>query len=93
MYTQFTWDEVKRAINLRMHGIDFVDTQQVFAGLTYTYEDSRFDYGESRFVTLGLPNHTVVTVVHTESDNVIRVISVRKATKHEQTIYFRQIAD
>ena len=93
MYTQFTWDEVKRAINLRMHGIDFVDTHQVFAGLTYTYEDSRFIYGESRFVTLGLLNQTVVTVVHTERENVIRVISARKATKHEQTIYFRQIAD
>ncbi len=93
MYTQFSWDEAKRETNLRVHGIDFVDAHQVFAGLTFTFEDSRFNYGESRYVTLGLLKQSVVTVVHTEHHNVIRIISVRNATKHEQTIYFRQIAN
>ena len=93
MYTHFTWDESKRATNIRVHGIDFVDMHHVFAGLTFTFEDSRFNYRESRFVTLGLLKQTVVSVVHTEAQNVIRIISARKATKHEQTIFFRQIAN
>jgi uncharacterized DUF497 family protein len=49
----FTWSERKRAINLREHGLDFVDAPRVFEGPTFTYEDDRFDYGEPRFVTLG----------------------------------------
>ncbi len=93
MYIQFKWDETKRETNLRVHGIDSVDTHQVFDGLTFTFEDSRFNYGESRYVTLGLLKQFVVTVIHTEHHNVIRIISVRRATKHEQTIYFRQISN
>ncbi len=50
---QFTWDERKRSTNLRDHGLDFVDAARVFEGVTITYEDDRFDYGEQRFVTLG----------------------------------------
>jgi uncharacterized protein (DUF4415 family) len=50
---QFTWSERKRAINLREHGLDFVDAVRVFEGLTFTYEDDRLAYGEQRFVTLG----------------------------------------
>jgi uncharacterized DUF497 family protein len=51
---KFTWDEKKRITNLRHHGFDFVDAPSVFDGLTFTYEDDRFDYGEQRFVTLGM---------------------------------------
>jgi uncharacterized DUF497 family protein len=54
MYIQFTWNEAKRISNLRDHGIDFLDAERVFKGLTYTYEDDRLPYGEQRFVTLGL---------------------------------------
>ena len=45
-----------------------------------TVEDDRFDYGEERFVTFGLLQGHVVAVVHTESENYIRIISARKAT-------------
>lgn len=51
---RFTWDEAKRRLNLRNHEIDFVDAEQVFAGLTSTFEDDRFSYDERRFVALGL---------------------------------------
>ena len=51
---RFVWDEVKRLSNLRDHEIDFVDAEQVFTGLTSTFEDDRFSYDERRFVTLGL---------------------------------------
>jgi uncharacterized protein len=90
---RFEWDEAKRRINIRKHSIDFIDVPSVFRGVTVTIEDTRFDYGETRFVTLGLLKGRVVVVVHTEQDDVIRIISVRKATKNEETNYFKQIAD
>ena len=52
-----------------------------------TFEDRRFDYGEERFVTLGPLGDRLVVVVTTETKNHIRIISMRKADRHEQTIY------
>ena len=90
---RFTWSERKRAINLKDHGLDFIDAPRVFEGTTYTFEDARFDYGEQRFETLGLLAGVPVSIVHTESEDEIRVISFRKATKREATIYFNQVQD
>ncbi len=90
---RFTWSERKRAINLKDHGLDFVDAPRVFEGMTYTFEDVRFDYGEQRFETLGLLAGFPVSIVHTESEDEIRVISFRKATKREANIYFQQVQD
>lgn len=50
---EFTWSETKRISNIKDHGLDFLDAEHVFAGVTYTFEDDRFSYGEQRFVTLG----------------------------------------
>jgi uncharacterized DUF497 family protein len=44
---QFTWSERKRAVNLKDHGLDFVDAPAVFEGITFTYEDTRFAHGDS----------------------------------------------
>ncbi len=90
---KFTWSERKRSINLREHGLDFVDAPSVFDGLTFTFEDDRLAYGEQRFVTLGLLAGVLVSVVHTESEDEIRVISFRKGTKREAQLYFREIQD
>jgi uncharacterized DUF497 family protein len=90
---EFTWSQAKRATNLKGHGLDFVDAARVFEGATYTFEDDRFSYGEQRFVTLGLLAGIPVSVVHTESEHEIRVISFRKATKREAQIYFDAIQD
>jgi hypothetical protein len=88
---RFTWSERKRAINLREHGLDFVDAPRVFEGLTFTYEDDRFAYGEQRFITLGLLAGIPVSVAHTESDDEIRVISFRKATGREEKRFFNEV--
>jgi uncharacterized DUF497 family protein len=88
-----TWDERKRRLNLKKHGLDFGDAEEVFNDVTYTYEDDRFHYGEERFVTLGFLRGTVVSLVHTEEDDHIHVISMRKATRREQEIYFQSIGD
>ncbi len=90
---EFEWDEAKRNSNLRSHGIDFVGIEKVFGGETVTILDDRFDYGEERFVTFGLLHGRVVAIAHTEADEVIRIISVRKATKNEESSYFKEIAD
>jgi uncharacterized DUF497 family protein len=88
---RFTWSDAKRKLNLEQHGFDFVDAPRVFDGPTYTYEDDRFDYSEQRFVTLGILDEFVVSIVHTETSRVIRIISLRKATKYEQAIFFKNI--
>ena len=59
--------------------------------MTFTAEDTREDYGEQRFLTLGLLEDQVVSVTHTEQGEEIRIISIRKATKHEARFYFSQI--
>ena len=88
---RFTWSERKRAINLREHGVDFMDAPRVFEGLTFTYEDDRFAYGEQRFITLGLLAGVPVSVAHTESDDEIRIISFRKATGREEKRFFNEV--
>ena len=90
---KFEWDEAKRQANLAKHGIDFADVEPLFDEPTVTTLDERFDYGEERFVTFGLLNGMVLTVVHTETDTVIRLISARKAAKNEEKNYFEEIAD
>lgn len=87
----FEWDEAKRIANLRKHGIDFLDVAIVFDGDTLIAEDDRYDYGEQRFVTFGLLRGLVVAVVHTDRQDSIRIISVRKATKYEQKVYFEEV--
>jgi uncharacterized protein len=70
-----------------------VDAPKIFEGLTFTAEDARGPYGEYRFLTLGLLEDQVVSVAHTERGDEIRIISIRKATKHEARFYFSQITN
>ncbi|MEP7037097.1 MAG: BrnT family toxin [Acidobacteriota bacterium] len=58
-----------------------------------TILDDRFDYGEIRFVTFGLLKNVLVSIIHTEDDETIRIISVRKAEKDEEIEYYKQIAN
>ena len=78
----------KRKLNLKDHGLDFVDAARVFEGPTFTFEDDRFDYEETRLVTLGFLGDITVSIVHTETTSCIHVISFRKATKNEEIILF-----
>ena len=90
---KFEWDEQKRLVNLERHGIDFVDVSKLFDNWRHTIDDNRFDYGEIRFFTLGLLDGRILAVSHTETDDLIRIISVRKANKNEQAKYFREITN
>jgi uncharacterized protein len=88
---RFTWDERKRRVNLKAHGIDFLDAPRVFEGPTFTFEDDRFAYGEQRFVTLGFLGGVAVSIIHTETPERIHVISFRRATRNEEAILFKSL--
>jgi uncharacterized protein len=88
---RFEWDERKRQSNLEKHRVDFADLEVVFAGETLTVLDDRFEYAEHRFITLGLLRGIILTIAHTETDEVIRIISARRATRYEQETYFKKI--
>ncbi len=83
----FTWHEPKRLANLKKHGVDFVFAERVFEGPTFTFEDTREDYRERRWVTLGLSEMKVMVIVHTETADEIHVISMREADNDEQLLF------
>lgn len=88
---RYTWHEPKRQSTLARRGLDFALAEQVFAGPTFTFEDDRRDYGEERWVTLGMLRGKVVVIVHTETEDEIHVISMREAERDEQRIFFANL--
>lgn len=85
---KFEWDERKNEINVSKHGFDFADADQIF-NLPMVFElDERDDYGEDRWVGIGILDGRVVVVVYTEpNEEMIRIISLRKALSHERKRY------
>ena len=79
----FTWRESKRKGNLKKHGFDFADAEQVFNGPTFTVEDARDYESEQRFNSTGFLGTTIVTISHTETEDEIHIISMRKAEPNE----------
>lgn len=82
------WDESKRRRNIELHGLDFEGADAIWDNFTITREDIRADYGEKRMVTFGILNGEVVVLVHTDRDDDMHVISLRKAEKYEARYYF-----
>ena len=71
--------------------MDFSDAERVFAGPTFTFEDDREHYGEQCWATVGLLGMRVIVIVHTETENEIRVISMREADNDEQLLFFTNL--
>jgi len=86
----YEWDEAKNRSNLVKHGLDFADAEQVLTGPCVAFVDSRFDYGEERLITLGLLAGRVVIVAHAPRGDTTRIISMRKANRREQKIYYQK---
>lgn len=86
---RYTWDDAKRQSNLVKHGLDFADAEKVFAQPVVLFEDARTEYGEQRMIGIGLLDFLVVPIVHIESDEEIRIISMRKADSDETDLYFK----
>lgn len=86
---RYSFDPAKRKPNLARHGFDLADARQIVeSNSTVPFEDNRFTYPEPRFITYGLLGDQVVVVVTTETNEEIRVSSMRKADKYEQKTYF-----
>ena len=85
---RFEWDEEKNAANIRRRRIDFADVSPVFNGPMLVELDEREDYGEDRWIGIGILRNIVVVVVFTEpQQDTIRIISARKANKYERKRY------
>ena len=87
---EFEWDAAKAENNLAKHEVSFIAATYVFDDI-FALEQLDFDSqpGEIRYVITGMVNEVVLTVVYTERGERIRIISARKATKHEQREYYR----
>ena len=88
---QFIWDPIKNRINITKHGISFPTAAKLFDGPRLEKEDTRRDYGETRIIALGRSEGRILRVVYTRRNSAIRIISARKAKKHERAAYIRQI--
>ena len=89
MSLRFEWDENKAKLNLNNHKIDFQEATTVFADtLSLTIPDPLHSVEEERFITIGLSyRQNMLVIVHCERKDKIRIISARKATKHERKTY------
>jgi uncharacterized DUF497 family protein len=86
---EFEWDPNKSELNRKKHGVSFHEAATVFGDpLAITFPDPDHSSGEHRFLTFGHSkmNHLLV-VVHAEQHGKTRIISARRATRHERTIY------
>ena len=88
---EFEWDENKARVNLRKHGVSFDRAKLVFEDEQRVEEiDDSIFYGEERWRTIGMVWSELVVVIYTERQGKIRIISARRALKHEQQDYYRQ---
>jgi uncharacterized protein len=94
MKLKFEWDDAKAQANLGTHNVSFDLAKTVFDD-PFAVErlDDREDYGEERFVIIGMGQRDILLfVAYTERDERIRIISARRATQYEQDDYFQQNA-
>ena len=89
MSLQFEWDNKKANINKRKHGITFEEASTAFADeLSITINDPLHSEEEDRLILIGQSKQSkTLVVIHVERKEVVRIISARKATKHEQKFY------
>ncbi len=87
---KFEWDEAKRRNNLQKHSLDFANAHRAFTEDAFIIVDEREDYGEDRYVLLGLIHERIVVIAFTIRDDVIRIISIRKANKRERKSYVQR---
>jgi uncharacterized DUF497 family protein len=85
---QFEWDPQKRELTSARHGLDLVDAVPIFEGPMLALPDTRQDYGEDRWIGVGITNGRVAVVAFAECGaDCIRIISLRKANRHERKLF------
>jgi uncharacterized DUF497 family protein len=87
----FEWSPVKARRNLSKHGVDFEVAKNVFLDRAGVIDSDSSDPDEERWRIIGLAGGKLLFVVFTEpDDDVIRIISAREASRHEERRYFGQ---
>jgi len=87
------WDEAKAAANFCKHGVTFEQAAYAFCDpFAVEWIDQRAVYGEERVILLGRVGGQILSIVYTERGERLRIISARRATKHEKDDYYRQNA-
>ena len=81
------WLPFKREKTLIERGLDFACVGEIFKGVATTIEDTRQNYGETRFMTIGKLGNRVVVLIWTPRGEVCRIISMRFANEREITKY------
>lgn len=85
---EFDWDEEKNRLNLAKHAISFPIAMLVFDDPYWCgWQDRSMDYGEVRLIAVGHVGSRLVSVIYTERQEKIRIISARRASPHERRIY------
>ncbi len=85
---KFEWDSVKNIANIRKHDIGFNDAVGIFQHPVLSRIDTKEDYGEERWISIGKMQSLTIVIVYVEYINdIIRIISARKATKREKKYY------
>jgi len=86
---KFEWNPNKAVINLRKHTISFQEATTVFDdSLSVTFPDPDHSIGESRYVIIGMSGSGQLLVVsHTDRETRTRIISARRASRHERRFY------
>jgi len=87
---EFEWDDAKAAENIRKHGVDFAEAVVAFRHVFAIDYFDDLEYGERRFIHIGLSGDKVLTIIYTERADRIRIISARRS-KHEEEDYNSQI--
>ena len=85
----FEWDDGKAASNRRKHGVSFDDALSAFDDPDGFDEDDA-DQDEERWKRIGMSAIGLLAVIYTERGPRIRIISARRATRHEQDGYNRK---
>jgi uncharacterized DUF497 family protein len=85
------FDQDKRDKTLSERGLDFARAGEIFGSVTVTFEDIRRDYGETRYISVGLLDFRVVVLVWTPRGEVRRVISMRYANDREKEKYYKNL--
>jgi uncharacterized DUF497 family protein len=84
----FEWDEAKNRANIRKHGFHFAEAEEMFRGSLLARPDTREDYGEERWIGIGMIQGRFAFVAFAQpSPDIIRVISLRKADHEERKEY------
>jgi len=88
---RFEWDIEKAAENWRVHGVAFDHAANaIIDPFSVEWIDEREDYGEERINLLGMCGGVILHVTYTERAERIRIISARRAERHEQDHYYRE---